>query len=288
MVLVSQRNSDRAVPKLGDFATAWVRASTPSWKASYLETVEYTLDRWIIPTFQDWLVDRIDREVLMEYRAAVVAHERRPSPARVNKIMSILGALLTEAAARYGFDNPASGIRRLRERTRDIQPFTLDEVNRLLLEAPPEWSDYYCVRFFTGMRTAEVDGLRWRYVDFQRRQILVRETVVLSRPDTTKNESSEREIDMVPQVLDALIRQWRRTGERGEYVFCARNGSPLRHGNMRKRVWLPLLNKLGMSPRRQYGDTAHVRDLDAGGRREPRVHPKANGAQHDRDALQCV
>src|SRR5687768_16546323 len=118
MVLVSQRNSDRAVPKLGEFAIARVRGSSPSWKASYLETVEYTLDRWILPTFQDWLVDRIDGEVLMGYRAAVVAHERRPAPARVNKIMSILGGLLTEAAARYGFDNPTRGIRRLRERTR--------------------------------------------------------------------------------------------------------------------------------------------------------------------------
>ena len=256
MTLIEMSPLNCAVPVFGDFASDWMRDSAPQWKSSYQETVRCTMDLWILPTFAQWPLDRIDRSALLQYRAAVHAHTRRPTPARVNKIMSILRACLAEAARRFDLQ-PVQQLKPLREVGRDIAPFSLEEVERLLLTARDPWRDYYTVRIFTGMRTGEIDGLKWKYVDFDRRQILVRETVVKGRPDSTKTSSSERSIDIAPRVYDALVRQHRRTGERGAYVFCAANGSPLRHGNMRKRVWLPLLEDAGLAPRRQY-ETRHT------------------------------
>lgn len=257
MQLIPLRGPHAPMPTFAEFSERWVRDCTPQWKASYLETVQCTLRLWITPTFATWKIDQFDRAALLEYRAAVHGHERAPSEARVNKIMSVLGACLSEAGRRYGIPDPTAQLKPLRERRRDIQPFTLEEVSRIVLHARGMWRDYYTVRFYTGMRTAEIDGLQWRFVDFDRRQILVRETVVKGKVESTKTRSSEREIDMVPQVYDALVLQHRRTGERGRYVFCARNGSPLRHGNVRKRVWLPMLQELELEARRQY-ETRHT------------------------------
>ena len=52
----------------------------------------------------------------------------------------------------------------------------------------PDFRHYFTVRFFTGMRTGEVDGLKWKYVDFERRLILVRETAYVCGPVCGKAE----------------------------------------------------------------------------------------------------
>jgi integrase len=41
----------------------------------------------------------------------------------------------------------------------DVDPFTLDEIQLFLQTIRPDFKDYFTVRFFTGMRTAEIDGL---------------------------------------------------------------------------------------------------------------------------------
>ena len=59
------------------------------------------------------------------------------------------------------------------------------------------------MRFLTGLRTGEVHGLQWQYVDFARRLILVRETFVLGEDEYTKKDSSQRDIQMNQAVFDA-------------------------------------------------------------------------------------
>ncbi|HCF7642638.1 TPA: site-specific integrase, partial [Pseudomonas aeruginosa] len=112
------------------------------------------------------------------------------------------------------------------------------------------------VRFFTGMRTGEVDGLQWKFVDFQRRQILIRETWVGGRLDYTKNDGSQREIDMSGPVYKALLDQQKKTGS-GQFVFCSREGTPYSYRNINNRVWFPLLRHLGLRQRRPY-QTRHT------------------------------
>jgi len=76
-----------------------------------------------------------------------------------------------------------------------------------------------------------------RYVDFERRLILVRETVVNGEPDTTKTYDSARDIEVSQAVCDALTAQRAATAHLSEYVFCNRDGKPLDHNNFTTRVW---------------------------------------------------
>ena len=54
------------------------------------------------------------------------------------------------------------------------------------------------------MRTGEVHGLKWKYVDFERQQILVRESFAMDEMTSTKTDSSVREIQMSQPAIDAL------------------------------------------------------------------------------------
>jgi integrase len=58
-------------------------------------------------------------------------------------------------------------------------------------------------------------------------------------------------------VYHALQEQFTVTGKLDGYVFCSRNGSPLDHRNVTKRVWYPILRLLGLKVRRPY-QTRHT------------------------------
>lgn len=103
------------------------------------------------------------------------------------------------------------------------------------------------------MRTGEIDGLKWQYIDFAHRLILVRETIVLGEvEDETKTIESHRDIQMSQAVFEALERQRSRTGRLKNFVFCNREGEAFDHNNITKRVWYPLLRHLGLKQRRPY------------------------------------
>jgi integrase len=107
------------------------------------------------------------------------------------------------------------------------------------------------------MRTGEVDGLKWKYVDFKARQILIRETIVAGEEEYTKTDASQREIQMSGLVFDALTAQAKITKGKSAFVFANRDGQPLDHNNVTKRVWYPLLRHLGLKERRPY-QTRHT------------------------------
>lgn len=179
------------------------------------------------------------------------------APKTINSHMTILRMILTEAAERFDFDNPYKNIKPLKLQRVHIEPFSLDEVDLIIKHVREDYRNYYQVRFYTGMRTGEIDGLKWANVDFDRREILVRETLIQGETEYTKTNGSQREIPMFGPVYDALKTQYEATGKLSKFVFCNRLGQPLEHNNVTKRVWYPLLQALGLQKRRPY-QTRHT------------------------------
>ena len=173
------------------------------------------------------------------------------SSSRINRIINPVRQILNEAADRFDFRTPFQSIKQLKVRKSDVDPFTLDEVKAILAHVRSDFRAYFAVRFFTGMRTGEVNGLQWKYVDFERRLILVRETFVLGEDEYTKTDASQRDIQMNQAVFDALKEQHKSTGGM-KYVFSNRKGEPLDNKNFISRVWNPLLRFLGFKVRRPY------------------------------------
>lgn len=94
-----------------------------------------------------------------------------------------------------------------RRSTFEPQPYTVDELRRLL-QAMPEPTRYaFQLWAFTGLRTGELIGLRWPRVDLQGGTIKVMETTV-DRKDkaTPKTPSGVRTITLLPAAREALER----------------------------------------------------------------------------------
>lgn len=244
-------------PLFSEFAKKWFDECKIGWRKSYVETMRDTIDKHLLPYFGEKVVSSIRREDILDFRSQLAKVPGRKgqtlSARRINAIVLGLRQILNEAADRYNFTSPGQRIKPLKIKRLDIKPFTLDEVNLILKTVRPDYRDYFIVRFFTGMRTGEIHGLKWKYVDFKNRQILIRETLVGDEmEDEGKTDLSIREIFMSDVVFDALKRQLEVTSKQSEFVFCNAEGKPLNLNNLTNRVWYPLLRYLGLELRRPY------------------------------------
>src|SRR5690554_5649949 len=250
------------VPTFKAFAEQWFEENRVAWRNSHIRNLESLLDGALYPAFGRKKLNNITKADLLNFRAEQAKKpgrggNRTISAKTLNNQMGVLKNIMEEAAERFNFESPYKNIKPLKLQKTHIEPFTLAEVNKIVNTVRADYQNYYIVRFFTGMRTGEIDGLKWKFIDFASKQILVRETLINGETEYTKTNGSQREIPMLGPVFDALKEQYQATGKLSEYVFCNSQGHPLEHNNVTKRVWYPLLEYLGMEKRRPY-QTRHT------------------------------
>ncbi|OZC35344.1 site-specific integrase [Marinobacter vinifirmus] len=259
---VSDSNGGTDTPLFTDFADQWFLECKIQWRNSHTRNVESILNGSLKPAFKNKRIGDITKADILAARNKLGRRKGRGtnglmSPKTINSHMTILRMILTEAAERFDFTNPYLNIKPLKQQKVHIEPFSLNEVEKILETVREDYRNYYAVRFYTGMRTGEIDGLKWEYVDFEKREILVRETLIHGQTEYTKTDGSQREIPMFGPVYEALKTQYEATGKLSKFVFCNRMGEPLDHNNVTKRVWYPLLEHLKLKKRRPY-QTRHT------------------------------
>ncbi|OQW88874.1 MAG: hypothetical protein BWK72_08035 [Rhodoferax ferrireducens] len=266
-VMPSVSPTSRSTPRAGslapctplfkDFAMTWYAESEVSWRRSYRVTQLGAINQYLIPHFGDKEVSQITKADVLSFRASLAKVTVRNSQntlsnRRVNAVLKPLRQILNEAADRFQFTSGFTNVKPLRLKRSDVEPFSIDDVENILSTCRPDYRNYFTVRFFTGMRSGEVHGLKWKYVDFERRLILVRESFVMGEDEDLKTDCSQRDIQMSQIVFDALKAQRQASNELAEYVFGNREGKPLDNKNFITRVWQPLLRHLKLKVRRPY------------------------------------
>lgn len=257
---VNSQATAKDLPRFRLFGEEWYEENEIRWKRSHRIMKRAIFDHYLYPAFGDLMIDQIERGMLLKFRNGLSKEgvSGKPlGPMRINHIMTPLKMVMEEASTRFGIPNPAANIRMLRVPHSDVDPFSVQEIKTFLENIRRDFQNYYKVRFFSGMRTSEIDGLQWKCVDFERRQILIRETLVDSILETTKTPGSVREIHMSQLVFDALKEQFGATGHLSDFVFCNKKGNPLRHRDVTKRIWYPALKCMGLKRRKPY-QTRHT------------------------------
>jgi integrase len=273
--MASAHSIDSAVitpPRSASFsqiANQWRANKQVEWRISYKVTVESILDAHLLPYFGERPIASITRQDVLGFRThlAALRHCAKPasgiegkplSPSTINRITGILRMIMEEGAIQFQFTNPCLTVKRLKEPRSDIEPFSMDEMQRILSTVREDYRPYLTFRFLTGVRSAEAHGLKWKHIDVERREVLIRETFQSGRTESTKTDGSQREIHMSQPVLEALQLMMpsgypddpKSFDER--YVFATRNGLPIDNKNFNERVWKPLLRLLGLKYRRPY------------------------------------
>lgn len=249
-------------PMFSKFCEIWFKDKEIEWRTSYKGKIKIVINKYLIPFFGTIPVINVKKSDILGFRSSLakVTHGKNQeclSPSRINQIMIALRMILDSAAERYDFDSPYKNIKNLKESRIEVTPFSLEEVQQILTTVRDDFKPYYTIRFFTGMRTSEIDGLQWKNVDFQRREIHIREALVNGVLGGTKTYGSDRTIQMSGRIYQAFKQQRSLNNGKSDFVFCNRNGGPLDYRLVNKRVWHPLLRFLGLKSRRAY-QTRHT------------------------------
>ena len=250
-------------PTFEQFVDIWYEEKKIEWRPSYRQKIQIILDKYLLPEFGGKAVHAIKKSDLLTFRSSLAKvrygkdGQSSLSVARINQIMILLRMILEEASDRHEFEMPYKNIKNLKQTRPDVNPFTLSEVWLFLKHVRADYKPYYTIRFFTGMRTSEIDGLKWDCINFDRREISIREALVNGEMGPTKTLGSQRDIAISQLVYDALLEQKARTYGKSEFVFCNSQGNPMEYRNVNRRVWKPTLALLGLKHRRAY-QTRHT------------------------------
>ena len=250
-------------PTFRQFVDIWYEEKKIEWRPSYRQKTQIILDKYLLPEFGGKAVHAIKKPDLLTFRSSLAKvrygkdGQSSLSVARINQIMILLRMILEEASDRHEFEMPYKNIKNLKQARPDVNPFTLAEVWLFLKHVRADYKPYYTIRFFTGMRTSEIDGLKWDCINFDRREISIREALVNGEMGPTKTLGSQRDIAISQLVYDALQEQQAHTFGKSEFVFCNSQGNPMEYRNVNRRVWKPTLALLGLKHRRAY-QTRHT------------------------------
>jgi len=222
------------------FDEAWNRwLETKSIRKTTMRGWGSAYEKHIFTHFGHLYLKEIDEDQIRVFRR-ILEEQKNLSPSYINNriikplCMCLLWAYKKGMIPSY----PCQNIKRLKEVPPEIDPFSFEELKRLLNTLRgryPMYHDMILIWARTGLRPGELYALKWQNIDYFNRKILVRETRTESVEGPPKTSCSVRNVDMREMVFQALKRQEARTGLKGGYVFLTEAGNPFSDAFMRKK-----------------------------------------------------
>lgn len=125
-----------------------------------------------------------------------------------------------------------------------VNPFTLEEIEQLLLKSGGYLKNFIGIMSRTGMRPGELTGLRWSDVDFDNEIIKVRRTRILGKNGPPKKKASVRDVEMLLGVKDFFQAQFELTGNNSNGdVFLNSSNEPFYSHDIIAKQFKSLLDK---------------------------------------------
>jgi len=220
------------------------------WEPNLLPTLRYSTQRKYRNLIRAYLLPTLGNLNLSEIGPAdvqaMLAHfAKRLAPYTVLTIRNALSKILG-TAVKWGYVqvNAATGAQapaliNQRER-RTLSP---DEARRLLSQLAEPYSVMVTLALLSGLRRAEIFGLKWKYVDFREKSLTVAETCFQGRVSAPKTRASRRKVFLDDSVLDALRAIRPAYVQPDNLVFPTGRGTPMNPANVQSRVLDPACDR---------------------------------------------
>ncbi|WP_144391757.1 site-specific integrase [Pleionea sediminis] len=234
---------------------AWVKTMQKKVQKSTLKDYNSIIYHHLIPYFGHCKLYELTTQMVEDWIS-----DLQLSNKRINNILVPLKAIYKKAINQKVIpENPMKHIRNLPVQTREPQPFTPNEINRILNELEGQVKNYIQFAIWTGLRTSELLALKWEDIDYEQGVIHVKRAKVLGQEKSTKTKTGNRKVKLLSGACDALLNQERFTRNICDYIFHdPRHGRPWKNDEaIRKVFWYPALERAGIEKRNVY-QTRHT------------------------------
>ncbi len=147
---------------------------------------------------------------MLDLRSRLLA---KRSPATVNKALGIVKVIFREALYREEINrDPTAGASKIKERKKERGIFTGEELRALFPDSGyGPWRDIHDYTCFylaavTGLRRGEILALRWRYINFERKVLMVSEAWKGGKEIGPPKWDHNRLVPLSPRTIEKLSR----------------------------------------------------------------------------------
>lgn len=247
------------------FFGEWLEAKRPSLRPESYRRYEEAARLHIVPEIGRKPLSKVTPADLQALYARCRA--KGLSGTSLSLIHGVVHKALDDAA-KWGLTvrNVADLVDAPKRDTGEMRTLSPEEAARLLLAARGDPLEaFYALALTSGLRLGELQALRWRDVDLDRRRLRVTATLqgaqdgrpILAEPKTAR---SRRTVHLSEMALQALRAHRTRQLEQrlvvgaiwqdNDLVFCNGFGRPLDGNNVRTRSFAPLLERADLPPMR--------------------------------------
>ncbi|MDP3968827.1 MAG: tyrosine-type recombinase/integrase, partial [Nocardioides sp.] len=247
------------------------------------------------PAFGDMEIRRITSPVVQRWVVAMQKEGMKPSTiqAKYKALATILGARKGVSAVRDGLiqRSPCEGIDLPTMDQREVDVYTVEEVDRLMSEIPESWRALPLLAADTGMRWGELMGLQVSDFSTGFTVVTIRRTVteisrkdtgaptpymVKERPKSGKSRAVTLGVEAAAMIAELVRDRGLYPGDR-LFSMLDRHGKPVRtpewpgglpvgRSYFRERIWRPANARAGVKARRFHDlRGCHISWMLAGG-----------------------
>jgi integrase len=196
------------------------------------ELFDLYLERWAKPHKKTWKDDVAQFDLFCKRRSSIATHKlsrigRKPiatlhaeiggkTPIQANRVLALISSIFGWAMEQGIWDkpNPAQGIRKFPEKTRDrfIQSEELPLFfEGLAMEPSGLLQDYFMLLLLTGARRSNLMAMRWDAISFERKEWRI--------PETKNGTPQIISLDDAQGVMMRILETRKSQGNRGPWVF---------------------------------------------------------------------
>ncbi len=235
----------------------WFNLVEPNLSHTTAKEYKCSINHNLKPVIGDLLLADLQTRHIKQW----MAQQTHISAKRINNVLIPLRGMLDEAFCDGRIErNPAEKIHNLRINRKEPDPFTLDEIDKILAACKePQHKNLFQFAFYTGLRTGELIALSWEDFDEVKQCVFIRHSTTAKQTKAPKTSASGREVTLLPPAWQALQAQKKHTQLQDKNIFFYpyRNEPWAEDAQIRERAWRPTLKYAGVRYRYPY-QTRHT------------------------------
>ena len=209
--------------------------------------------RLIIPYFKNYDLNDIKPIDIEEWQARLL---KTYSTTTVKRVKNILNMALAKATLNDIIPkNPLDFVDSFRVENEKQEPYTVDEMLKILKHSTGWLNVFLHIAFTTGLRTGELMALKWEDVDFEKRIIRIRRSISKGEIKTGGGIKNHNRFVILADYLVQILKGY----DSGcEWLFPSKLGEPYKESKaIAKRYFRPLLERIGVKYKTLYA-TRHT------------------------------
>jgi len=223
----------------------WEPVIYPLLRFSTSRNYKHLVRRHLLPFFGKMRLPEIGSA---EVQMFLAQKSKVYSPKTVLSLRNLLSKVFG-TAQKWGYlqVNPARGTQvPALVVTRERITLSAEQVRALLVHLIEPYKTMVLLAVLSGLRRAEIIGLRWKYVDLANGSVRVAESNYEGKSAAPKTQASRRIVFVHRAVLEALESIRQEQYQPDDFVFHTDRGTPLNPNNVLNRVIHPACKAAGI------------------------------------------